>query len=151
MTCNPRPWVPSPPGPRHRPPLSLWLVLGAWALAATPLAEAAAPAKSPVVSHAASRAAWLAVGPTARGVTSTGIARPAPRPEGLVSGAGRFSAQAPGLATQAKAAPKKGKGRSKAKPAPPSGSEESRSERDRRLLRECAGRPNAGACEGYTR
>jgi hypothetical protein len=31
------------------------------------------------------------------------------------------------------------------------GSAESRSERDRRLMRECRGRPNAGACEGYTR
>lgn len=29
-------------------------------------------------------------------------------------------------------------------------SEESRSERDRRLYRECKGRPNAGACLGYT-
>ena len=26
---------------------------------------------------------------------------------------------------------------------------ESRAERDKRLLRECQGRPNAGACEGY--
>jgi hypothetical protein len=31
------------------------------------------------------------------------------------------------------------------------GSAESRSERDRRLTRECRGRPNAGACEGYAR
>jgi hypothetical protein len=31
------------------------------------------------------------------------------------------------------------------------GSAESRSERDRRLTRECKGRPNAGACEGYAR
>jgi hypothetical protein len=30
-------------------------------------------------------------------------------------------------------------------------SEESRAERDRRLKRECKGRPNAGACLGYTR
>jgi hypothetical protein len=29
------------------------------------------------------------------------------------------------------------------------GSGESKSERDKRLLRECRGRPNAGACEGY--
>ncbi len=28
---------------------------------------------------------------------------------------------------------------------------ENKSERDRRLLRECKGRPNSGACEGYTR
>jgi hypothetical protein len=31
------------------------------------------------------------------------------------------------------------------------GSAENRSERDRRLMRECKGRPNSGACEGYTR
>lgn len=30
-------------------------------------------------------------------------------------------------------------------------SEESAAERDRRLYRECWGRPNAGACLGYTR
>ncbi len=30
-------------------------------------------------------------------------------------------------------------------------SEETRSERDRRLTRECRGRPNAGACLGYAR
>lgn len=36
-------------------------------------------------------------------------------------------------------------------PKPPSdkGSAEGRAERDKRLLRECRGRPNAGACEGY--
>ena len=31
------------------------------------------------------------------------------------------------------------------------GSAESRSDRDRRLSRECKGRSNSGACEGYTR
>ena len=31
------------------------------------------------------------------------------------------------------------------------GSEESRSERDSRLRRECKGRSNSGLCEGYTR
>lgn len=31
-----------------------------------------------------------------------------------------------------------------------SGSAESRHDRDRRLLRECKGRVNAGACAGYT-
>jgi hypothetical protein len=31
------------------------------------------------------------------------------------------------------------------------GSAESRSERDRRLKRECKGRSNSGVCEGYTR
>lgn len=30
-------------------------------------------------------------------------------------------------------------------------SEETTAERDRRLLRECKGRPNAGACLGYAR
>lgn len=32
-----------------------------------------------------------------------------------------------------------------------SGSGETAAERDRRLLRECKGRPDAGACQGYTR
>jgi hypothetical protein len=31
------------------------------------------------------------------------------------------------------------------------GSEETTAERDRRLYRECQGRPNAGACAGYAR
>ena len=31
----------------------------------------------------------------------------------------------------------------------PMGSGETRGERDKRLLRECKGRTNAGACEGY--
>ncbi len=31
------------------------------------------------------------------------------------------------------------------------GSAESRKDRDRRLSRECKGRSNSGACEGYTR
>ena len=36
-------------------------------------------------------------------------------------------------------------------PKPPTdkGSTESKLERDKRLMRECRGRPNAGACEGY--
>jgi hypothetical protein len=36
-------------------------------------------------------------------------------------------------------------------PKPPTdkGSAESKPERDKRLMRECRGRPNAGACEGY--
>jgi hypothetical protein len=48
--------------------------------------------------------------------------------------------------------PVKGKKPKTAKsPKPPSdkGSAEGRSERDKRMLRECRGRPNAGACEGY--
>lgn len=32
-----------------------------------------------------------------------------------------------------------------------SSSEETSAERDRRLYRECQGRPNSGACAGYTR
>lgn len=31
----------------------------------------------------------------------------------------------------------------------PSGSQETRQERERRLLRECKGRPNAGSCLGF--
>ncbi len=35
------------------------------------------------------------------------------------------------------------------KPASDKGSAEGKAERDKRLLRECRGRPNAGACEGF--
>ena len=35
------------------------------------------------------------------------------------------------------------------RPKPDKGYGETIAERDRRLLRECKGRPNAGACEGY--
>ena len=35
------------------------------------------------------------------------------------------------------------------KPAGDKGSGENKAERDKRLLRECRGKPNAGACEGY--
>lgn len=38
-----------------------------------------------------------------------------------------------------------------AKPKQDGGSAESTKDRERRLLRECRGRPNAGACEGFTR
>ena len=37
------------------------------------------------------------------------------------------------------------------RPKPDKGYGETIAERDRRLLRECKGRPNAGACEGYAR
>jgi len=37
------------------------------------------------------------------------------------------------------------------KPKPDKGYGETIQERERRLLRECKGRPNAGACEGYAR
>lgn len=43
-----------------------------------------------------------------------------------------------------------GKGGSKAAPSR-SSSEETRAERERRLLRECRGMHDAGACKGYTR
>jgi hypothetical protein len=35
------------------------------------------------------------------------------------------------------------------KPSTDKGSAESKPERDKRLIRECRGRPNSGACEGY--
>jgi hypothetical protein len=56
---------------------------------------------------------------------------------------------APGLAATEKAkkaAPAKKQGSTKFMP----GSEETRKERATRLKRECKGRVNAGACEGYT-
>ncbi len=53
--------------------------------------------------------------------------------------------------------PKKPKKEKKAKKEKPTtatfyeGSSETKTQRERRLLRECKGKPNAGACEGYTR
>ena len=44
---------------------------------------------------------------------------------------------------------KKPKAAKAPKPASDKGSAEGRAERDKRLLRECQGRPNAGVCEGY--
>lgn len=52
--------------------------------------------------------------------------------------------------TGAVAAPAKKKGSIKVTHRP-SPSQESTAERDRRMYRECWGRPNAGACLGYTR
>lgn len=51
----------------------------------------------------------------------------------------------PPIAAQA-ASGSRGKTR---KPPTDKGPAETRAERDRRLLRECRGKPNAGACEGY--
>jgi hypothetical protein len=48
-------------------------------------------------------------------------------------------------------AKKKAKSQRVAKPKQEGGSAESAKDRERRLLRECRGRPNAGACEGFTR
>jgi hypothetical protein len=61
------------------------------------------------------------------------------------------SSLAPWQASNEHAKPKKPKKEKAAKPpkVTPSGSEESRAERDLRLQRECKGRPNAGACLGY--
>jgi hypothetical protein len=50
-----------------------------------------------------------------------------------------------GLATQAT------KRHKTSKPKSDKGYGETLQERERRLLRECKGRPNAGACEGYVR
>ena len=56
-------------------------------------------------------------------------------------------------ATEKKAAKPKAKASSPKKPRATAkfvrGSEESQAERDRRLTRECKGRPNAGVCLGY--
>ena len=46
-------------------------------------------------------------------------------------------------------APKKKSNKLTIKPSR-NNSEETRTERDRRLMRECKGKPNAGACLGYT-
>jgi hypothetical protein len=65
----------------------------------------------------------------------------------LPSGPGTMSS--PQIQTATPGQQRKAKPTRKAKPLPPTSSEESRTERERRLYRECAGRPNAGACEGF--
>ncbi len=45
--------------------------------------------------------------------------------------------------------PAKGLKNKAPKKPPPTGSAETPSERDHRLWRECRGKPNAGACEGF--
>lgn len=57
----------------------------------------------------------------------------------------------PLAATTPAFAQKKAKSHRVAKPKQDHGSAESTKDRERRLLRECRGRPNAGACEGLTR
>lgn len=54
-----------------------------------------------------------------------------------------FTATAPPAATQ------KAKKSRAPKPQKDKGYGENKAERDKRLLRECRGKPNAGACEGY--
>jgi hypothetical protein len=52
-------------------------------------------------------------------------------------------------ATAPSAAPQKAKKARAPKPQKDKGYGENKAERDKRLLRECRGKPNAGACEGY--
>lgn len=62
-------------------------------------------------------------------------------------------ALAAGLAlppTLAQAATSHSRGGRSKRPPTNQGPAETRPERDKRLLRECKGKPNAGACEGYT-
>lgn len=63
------------------------------------------------------------------------------------SGPGTTSS--PQIQTASPGKQRKAKPTRKAKAPPTTSSEESRTERERRLYRECAGRPNAGACEGF--
>ncbi|WP_298208106.1 hypothetical protein [Acidovorax sp.] len=65
-----------------------------------------------------------------------------------ISEEARSAPQKDTVKTTTNASPKK-KGSAKVKHHR-SPSEESAAERDRRLYRECKGRPNAGACSGYT-
>ena len=75
---------------------------------------------------------------------------PLPRRQALFGLSALFGSVVPPAlaASKAQSRPRKSQGRSK--PAAPSGSDESRADRDRRLSRECRGRANAGACLGYT-
>jgi hypothetical protein len=64
--------------------------------------------------------------------------------------ADNFSAVTPTLTSADKPAKAKKPKQAKApKPPAPAGTGESKAERDKRLLRECRGKTNAGACEGY--
>ena len=47
------------------------------------------------------------------------------------------------------ARPEKPKKAQRSRVIVPRNNEETRAERERRMLRECRGKPNAGACEGY--
>jgi hypothetical protein len=61
-----------------------------------------------------------------------------------------FLGTSPALAREAPASKSRKVKSSKAPKAPANSSPaENRSERERRLLRECRGKPNAGACEGH--
>ncbi len=62
---------------------------------------------------------------------------------GLLAGLGMTAAQA-----QTQSQPARPSSRNR-KPPVDKGPGETRAERDKRLQRECKGRPNAGACEGY--
>ncbi len=84
-------------------------------------------------------------------------ARPLLKPALALLCAGALLSTAAAHATTAE--PRKTKAAAKAEAKAPKagatkfyrGSEESTLERERRLVRECQGRPNAGACEGYAR
>ena len=65
----------------------------------------------------------------------------------LLAGFGPSSQAAPASKESAGANAKKKSGMPK---FIPSSSQETRRERERRLLRECKGRPNAGSCAGFT-
>ena len=66
---------------------------------------------------------------------------------GFVLLMGGLLAAAPAAAASRKKKAKARRGQAKVIP----GSGETTAERERRLYRECQGRPNAGACEGYAR
>lgn len=55
-----------------------------------------------------------------------------------------------GLATLGQAATSRARGARGKRPPVDKGPAETRQERDKRLQRECRGKPNAGACEGYS-
>jgi threonine/homoserine/homoserine lactone efflux protein len=54
-----------------------------------------------------------------------------------------------GLAWLAQAASRTGRSAKAKRPPADKGPGETRTEREQRLLRECRGKPNAGACEGF--
>ncbi|WP_090142905.1 hypothetical protein [Limnohabitans sp. DM1] len=70
----------------------------------------------------------------------------------VMGGTSLAAAPSDNFTATAGAVPEKAKKAKKArapKPQKDKGYGENKAERDKRLLRECRGKPNAGACEGY--
>ena len=72
-----------------------------------------------------------------------------PLPEPLLAQAGQSAKSARPAQSSRAARQEKPKKAQRSRVIAPRNHEETRAERERRFLRECRGKPNAGACEGY--